>query len=374
MARLKKKGKIRLGLIRCDTHGYYFGAFLEKFNPALLMAHNKIVHYYATDWYDEKSCILPRLSDFEITSCYDYDRSAAEQFSETFLGKPKVCKSLNQMAEDVDAVFVGDCDGGGGDHLKLAKPFLKKGIPTFVDKPFASNLKDAKSIVSLARKHRTPLFNSSILTQVPAADAFKSRLAEILPEAANWTELSQAAVGMACPVIEVTKVHGVVKGVGGAISQENLGQRDQIGGIEDRLAYIIHGIALAISVFGKGVEWVEAMGSLPLEYLHLHLKSGWDVLIMNPGVDVFPERCSFYVEAYSKMGAIHSEPIGDPHFLRGGHKILCMFREMIRTGKPPIAYEDILEHIAVVDAGQIAQRSGERVFVADVLAGKVRLA
>ena len=46
---------------------------------------------------------------------------------------------------------------------------------------------------------------------------------------------------------------------------------------------------------------------------------------------------------------------------------------MIRTGKPPIAYEDILEQIAVVDAGQIAQRTGERVYVEEVMSGKVRL-
>ena len=374
MAKSKPKGKIRLGMIRCDTHGYYFGIFMQKFNAQMLMQYNKIVHYYGTDWYDPNRCILPPVRDFDITACYDYNPDVAAQFSETFYGKPKVCKTLKQMIESgVDAVYLGDCDGGGGDHLKLARPFLQAGIPTFVDKPFASNLKDAKEIVRLARKHKTPMFNSSILSQVPAADAFRNRLAEIKPEAANWTELSQAAIGMDCPVGKLGKIHGVVKGVGGAISQENLGKRDEIGGIEDRLAYIIHGISLAINIFGKGVEWVEAMGSLPLEYLHLHLHRGDDVIILNPGVDVFPERCSFYVEAYSKMGAIHSGPIGDPHFLRGGHKILCKFRDMVRTGKPPTKYEDILEHIAVVDAGQIAQQSGKRVYIKDVMSGKVKL-
>ena len=78
MARTKRSGKIRLGMIRCDTHGYYFGAFMQKFDPLLLMRHNKIVHYYATDWYDEKHCILPPIRDFEIVACYDYDRGAAE--------------------------------------------------------------------------------------------------------------------------------------------------------------------------------------------------------------------------------------------------------------------------------------------------------
>ena len=368
------KGKIRLGMVRCaDTHGYYFATFLEKFNAELLMKYNKIVHYYATDWYDEKHSILPRIPGMGVAACYDAKPGGAEQFSEVFLGKPRVCASLDEMCDHIDVAYIGDCDGGGGDHLELATPFLKRGIPTFVDKPFASNLKDAKAIVRLAQKHNAPLFNSSILSQVPAADAFRNRLAEILPEAANWTELAQAAVGMQCKPEQVNKIHGVVKGVGGAISQENLGKRDNLGGIEDRLAYIIHGISLAINIFGSGVEWVEAMGGLPLEYLHLHLKKGWDVIILNPGVDVFPERCSFFVEAYSKMGAIHSGPIGDPHFLRGGHRILQKLKNMVRTGKPPMGYDDIVEHIAVVDAGQIAQKTGKRVYIKDVLSGKASI-
>ena len=374
MARRRKDGKIRLGIVRCDTHGYYFGTLMAPCDPIRLEQANKIVHFYATDWYDPAHVILPTTHAFDIVRCWDADAAVAEEFSQTFLGRPKVCRRVADVADGVDAVFVADCDGGGGDHLKLARPFLKQGIPTFVDKPFASSLKDAKAIVSLARRHKAPIYSSSILSEVIAADSFRRRFPEIGPQGANWTELAQAAVGMQCPIAQLDHMMGVVKGVGGAMSQENLGARDQIGGIEDRLAYIIHGISLALNVFGRGVEWVEAMGSLPLEYLHLHLRNGRDVICLNPGVDVFPERCSFYVEAYSKMGAIHSGPIGDPDFLRGADRIVKKLRDMVRTGKPPLDYDVIVEPIAVVEAGRIAQRSGERVVLQDVLAGKVKLA
>jgi hypothetical protein len=373
MAKARKRKKIRTALIRCDTHGYYFGMLMARCDPLFIEKANKIVHYYATDWYDPANIILPTTYDFDIVRCWDPDFERAEEFSQAFLGKPQPCRTLAEATEGVDFAFVGDCDGGGGDHLKLSRPFIRKGIPTFVDKPFASNLKDARAIVSLARRHSTPIYNSSILTEVVAADNFKRRFPEITPEGANWTELAQAAVGMDCSVKGVDQILGVVKGVGGAMSQENLGDRDALGGIEDRLAYIIHGIALALNVFGPDVEWVEAMGSLPLEYLHLHLTNGRDVMVMNPGVDVFPERCSFYVEAYSKMGAIHSGPIGDPEFLRGADRIVKKIRNMVRTGKPPRDYDDIVMQIAVVDAGQIAQRTGKRVAVADVIRGKLRV-
>jgi predicted dinucleotide-utilizing enzyme len=108
----------------------------------------------------------------------------------------------------------------------------------------------------------------------------------------------------------------------------------------------------------NGVSWVEAMGELPLEYLHLRLKNGMNVMIMNISTDVFPESCSFYASAYSKYGAVHSEPIGDLQFLGGGQKILEMLKEMVETGKPPVEYEVFLEPIAVIEAGQLAQKVG----------------
>ncbi len=345
---------IRVGVIRCDTHGYYFGAQMDPRNlaPEGLVKHNYIVAHYYQDiyspWNLEK---LPKVGGFEIVRCYDDDRAAAEAFSETFSGVPRVCDTVEEMAEEIDAIFISDCDGGGGDHLELATPFLTAGIPTFVDKPFASTLKDARAIVRLAEKHGTPMYNESILSVVPAADLFRRRFAEI----------GDATVG-------------VINGVGGAFSQENIGQRDALAGIEDRLAYIIHGVALALNLFGSDVESVEAMGTLPLEYLHLRMASGREVMILNTSVEHFPERCDFYAAGYSAGGAVTSGPIGDFQFIYGGQRILLNLKRMIRTGEPPRPYHDMVLHIAIVEAAQISQRTGQQVRVSDVLRGRAKLA
>ena len=132
------------------------------------------------------------------------------------------------------------------------------------------------------------------------------------------------------------------------------------------MAYIIHGVCLALNLFGKGVEWVETMGALPLEYMHLHLKSGIEVMILNTSTDIFPEDCSFYASAYSKYGAVHSNPIGDPEFIGGAEKILRMFKAMVQTGKPPVAYRDLVEPIAVIEAAQLAQTRGSAVYLKEV--------
>lgn len=348
--------KIRLGLVRCsDIHGYYYSVMLAKCDPMRLLDKYYIVHYYASNIYNPRKLTMPQVDGFDLVKVWDQDPERARTFAEVFLDRPRVCEKLEELTDGVDAVFISNGERDGSDHLKLATPFLKKGIPTFVDKPFASTLRDAQAMVRLAEKHRTPVFNASILSHAPAADFFKQRFREIVhtyypvPD-----EKPQVPVGL-----------GVVKGVGGTFSQELAGQ-GSAGGLSERMAYLIHGVSLGLNLFGMGVEWVETMGSAPLEYLHLHLQNGTDVMIINTSTQVFPESCNFYASAFGKYGAVHSNPIGDPEFIGGAEKILRIFREMARTGRPPVPYRHFLEHIAVIEAGVRAQKQGRRVALREV--------
>lgn len=337
--------KIRLGLLGTDTHGCYYGCLLSPSDPVVLAELDWVVHYYFTDRFVAHRFTRPLVPGFEIVKVWDPAPDRAARFAKLFFGKPVPCTRLDEMTEGVDAVFIADCNGGGQEHLKLATPFLKKGIPTFVDKPFASTLADARAMVALARKHKTPLMNASILSHVPAADQFKRRFPEI------------GHVGM-----------GVLRGVVGGWGLKP----GEIGTLEDYLAAGIHGIALGMNLFGKDVEWVEAMGLRPLEYLHLHLKSGVEVLILNASIEIFNDRNDYYAMAYSKLGQLHAPPIGDPEFVAGAARIVRLFKRMILTGKPPIPYDDMLKQIAIVEACQAAQKTGKRVFIRDVLKRRKR--
>ncbi|MBI3990872.1 MAG: Gfo/Idh/MocA family oxidoreductase [Candidatus Omnitrophica bacterium] len=349
--------EIRLGLVRCsDIHGYYYGIMLADCDPMILLDKYYVVHHYATNIYDPKKITIPRVPGFNLVKAWDYDYEKAKVFSSVFKNKPLVCKDIEDLTEDIDAVFISNGERDGSDHLKLATPFLKKNIPTFIDKPFSSNVKDAKAIVNLAERYGTPIFNASILSYVPAANFFKERFKEIdrtyypVPD-----EKPDIPIGL-----------GIVKGVGGTFSQELAGAGVS-GGLSERMAYLIHGVALALNLFGIGVEWVEAMGEAPLEYMHLHMKSGMDVLIINSPTRLFPETCSFYASAYSKYGGVHSNPIGDPEFIGGAEIILKIFKKMILSGKPPVTYANFLEQIAIIEAGQAAQKTRDRIYLKDIL-------
>jgi len=65
----------------------------------------------------------------------------------------------------VDAVMIESVDGSV--HRARAMPLLEKGIPLFVDKPFACSLEDAKAMMDLATRKHVPLMSSSSLRYAP---------------------------------------------------------------------------------------------------------------------------------------------------------------------------------------------------------------
>jgi len=59
----------------------------------------------------------------------------------------------------IDAVLILSLCGAV--HLERVRPFLKAGIPAFVDKPFACSVADARAMIELAEKNNVTMFNAS---------------------------------------------------------------------------------------------------------------------------------------------------------------------------------------------------------------------
>jgi hypothetical protein len=71
----------------------------------------------------------------------------------------------------VDAVLVESVDGSV--HRARAMPFLEAGMPTYVDKPFACSLADARAMADVAMRKHLPLMSSSSLRYAPEVVAAK---------------------------------------------------------------------------------------------------------------------------------------------------------------------------------------------------------
>lgn len=71
-----------------------------------------------------------------------------------------VCERIEDLAKYSDAILLARDDAEK--HVEMASVFIKKGIPIFVDKPFALNVSDAEKMLSL-QKYETQIFTCSSL-------------------------------------------------------------------------------------------------------------------------------------------------------------------------------------------------------------------
>ena len=341
---------------RPECHAWHYAPFMVDCDPAVLkQGYPEIFiwfhHCEDTEWL---SRVQP-IGNFEITKVWDIQGlDRAHDFAKLVKGDCKVCERVEEMWDDVDAAFIADGGGDGTLHLEYVTPYLERGIPAFVDKPFACDYRDAKAMVDLARKTGTPIFSASILSHVNEIDALHIRMKDIPPP------------GL-----------GIVTGYGA-----------HLGGI-------IHGLGLAQGVFGTGVEWVECMGTprpealslhnddvfgnrpyatgtMPLQCMMLYYRDDKLVYVINRRSEVFDWfTCDVWGKCKRTNPPRHmhlrSREIGDLEFLGGSYAIIRLFKKMLDERKPPVPYEVPLELIAIVEAARTAQRERRCVLLKEIV-------
>ena len=327
--------KIRVGMINQDLHAQYYAALMGEYDPIELRDDpvgrgQSAFFYHYLHYSDPRQMTTPAVEGFELTKFWDpVDRGLAENMAQIFNpANGIVCDTLEQVSDEIDLVFIADCNGDGSDHLQWATPGLMKGVPTFVDKPLAYEYEDARRIVALAQASGAPVLSLSMLGHTPQVLSFRHRFAELgEPE------------------------FGLVKGGG------------------TTMAGHIHAISLAQALFGTGVAAVECMGQTELAHVHFDYGDRPD----RPAAGVVLNcasggtyHCSMYASAYSSLGAIHSPPIGDFEFPRGAAAILQLVQQTVVTGESPIPCEDMLEGVAIATAARLAQKERRRVCLSEV--------
>ena len=72
----------------------------------------------------------------------------------------KRCRTLEELADCVDVAFVHSCNWDK--HLAHARPFIARKKPVFIDKPIVGNIRDCKTIETLAAAGAVILGSSSV--------------------------------------------------------------------------------------------------------------------------------------------------------------------------------------------------------------------
>jgi len=336
--------KKRIGVVRPDNHGIIYAYCLG--NGDRYDALDASLQLYILE--NKHEPIIP-FRDTEIVGVYReqvlpsenwapgaYERYAedakttplsAEQFAKAF--RCPVYDTLEEMAdpEKLDGVLIGNCGMYAEDHVELAMPFIKKGIPIFIDKPFAANAKDAAKILNAAREYNCPVFSSSILYYDDAHHNMVDK--------------------------QLGKTKFVVSTYGTTMQQRNASVHclsNLLGAV--RYANGNDYKVESITFMGNGSNFKDrgwngkSYGDDHNELYRVEFADGTIGILNMEGFGHY----AFQVEAYCEKG-ISSEYTVEQSLRGGIVEIAWTFARMIDSHNPPIDYDRIFEFVATIDAG-----------------------
>ena len=220
------------------------------------------------------------------------------------------CDSPEELADRVDAAMMLSVDWDR--HLAQARPFMKKGLPVYVDKPIAGNVGDLEAFRSLARETGAPLLAGS-----------------------GWR--------MNDPVMRAGK-DARDKDVSCAVATAP----------GPFFFYGIHAVELLLGLLGPGVVSVQALR---------HKESGGDA---GSVVGIHHRRgtvATAWIQAAFRWRSAAYEV--DGHWLRAEfspgdiHRGVCdRFIEMVRSKRSLFTHEELAESARVMLAAEQSARSG----------------
>lgn len=151
-----------------------------------------------------------------VTHIWTQDPGDAKRVAETtFI--PHVLSGPEEAGGKVDAVVI--TTDIGSTHLELARPFLERDIPVFVDKPLTDNEDDLRAFIRYFREGKPLLSSSSI--------RYAKEIEELNRERLGWVLFVSAMMTKSWERYGVHALEGLYMIMGGGIeSVQNLGTED----------------------------------------------------------------------------------------------------------------------------------------------------
>lgn len=265
--------------------------------------------------------------DTKITHYYDADPAIAAKFTEAFPGV-QVAKSVEEMVEQVDAVWLGDASGFGDDHFDLVAPGLKKGMPTFCDKPIGETPAGTRKILEFAKQHNAPIMSSSLFRHEWGAEA----------------AIRKRDSG------EFGPIQYVIASVQSGFSESGW------------MVYGQHPAWTVMTLMGPGVEAVSMYARENTCHALVTYPDRMPAEIWFGRPNEKWEYCHTEVH-FQKKKFEYTASIEDD-FWYGHHyemfRMAATFREMVKTRREPIPHQEILEVTAIVHAAAKSMREQSR--------------
>lgn len=219
---------------------------------------------------------------------------------------PNQVKNPKEMISKIDALIVDHRHPKY--HLPAATPFIKEGIPTFIDKPFCYRAAEGKEFLELAKKTGTPVTSFS-------AQAYNTATFDIIHQIRSIKPIFQ--------IVRTGKVD----------------LNSKYGGV---FFYGVHIVQPLMYMFGEDIERVRISRDGQYGNASLIFSNGLFVTL------IFKRKASgweTYIETDKEM--IELKPRieeSDPPVY------YSTIVEMFRTGKEPRSHQSILNCVSVLEA------------------------
>ncbi|HTU23648.1 MAG TPA: Gfo/Idh/MocA family oxidoreductase [Gemmataceae bacterium] len=273
--------------------------------------------------------------DTRITHYYDADPKVIGPFTEAFPGV-QAARSLEEMVEQVDAVWLGDASGFGEDHFDLVAPALRKGLPTFCDKPIGGSVAGTRKILDFARRHKAPLMSSSLFRHEWGMEA----------------ALRKRDSGAHGPI------QYVIASVQGGYTPDGW------------LVYGQHPAWTVMTLLGPGIDAVSLYARDNTCHALVTYKDRMPAEIWFGRPNEIFEYC--HTAVFFQKKCYEYTPSIEGDFWYGHHyemfRMAATFRQMVKTRREPIPHREILEVTALVRAAaKSCQEKSRLVELAEVM-------
>lgn len=137
------------------------------------------IDFYISEWHANNYPAWIKEASQELGCDYEVKYAWAQQYVSPVDGRNTDewceqmgitrCETVGELCEKSDVLLVLS-PSNPEKHIELARMALPYGKPTYIDKPFADTVEDAKEIFALAKKYGTPFFSSSALRYATELD------------------------------------------------------------------------------------------------------------------------------------------------------------------------------------------------------------
>ena len=159
-----------VGLSEGNGHPYSWSAIFNGFDKTKQCPFEVIPEYLG-----QQSFSKDFLSDLgKVTHIYTQDRKISEKVAE-FARIDNIVDRPEEMINNIDVVLLARDDAEN--HYEMAKVFIENGIPIFIDKPLAYNIKEAQKIYSV---------NENSLIYTCSSIRFAKEFSEKISEGTNF--------------------------------------------------------------------------------------------------------------------------------------------------------------------------------------------